>query len=361
MSDPRPYLGRYELRQQVGLGGMGEVWLAYDLELRQEVALKFLKESFGEDETEILKRETKQARMLSHRHILPVYDFHYQPDQPAAISMEYAPNGSLGDKIGGGKRVLEVDEIYEWMLQSCEGFAFAHEECGIIHRDIKPHNLMLDSGDSIKIADFGLSARVSIQLDSETEKVIGNLLTMHYASPQLIWNPGDSRSLNDIYALGVTIFVLLTGTYPFKNPKKDTWSWDPENLLSMTARREKNGRGSAPIPEAWDLAVARCLALDPADRPASMKELSEMLSASDPSRRNQNTGDALHDEASTQSYSGKSNGRRLIPRGISITLISALVGLLAGILWGAYAILTERETEVKPTEQVDLPPLKLSE
>ena len=359
MSDATPYLGRYELRQQVGRGGMSDVWLAYDLELKQEVALKFLKESFGEDETEILRRETKQARRLSHRHILPVYDFHYQPDQPAAISMEYAPNGSLGDKIGGGKRVLEVDEIYEWILQSCEGLSFAHEESGIIHRDIKPHNLMLDSGDAVKIADFGLSARVSIQLDAETEKVIGNLLTMHYASPQLIWNPGDSRSLNDIYALGVTIFVLLTGSYPFKNPKKDTWSWDPANLLTMTARRKEKGRGSAPIPESWDFAVARCLALDPADRPGSMRELSELLSTTDPLKKNQGLDSSIPREESIDIP--PRNEKRLIPRAVTITLTSALVGLLVGILWGAYTILRERETTVEPPEQVELAPLKLTE
>lgn len=361
MSDTTTYLGRYELCQQVGRGGMGEVWLAFDLELKQEVALKFLKETYGKDETEFLKREIKQARMLHHRHILPVYDFHSQADQAAAISMEYAPNGSLGDKVSNGKRVLEAEEIYDWLLQTCKGLSYAHEECGIIHRDIKPSNLMLDSVDKIKIADFGLSARVSNQLDSEAEKVIGSLMTMHYASPQLIFNPGESHHLNDIYALGVTIFVLLTGSYPFKDPMKDSWKWDPDNLLSMTARRERKKRGTAPIPESWDIAVARCLAEDPAHRPASARELSEMLSDADALKPHQETAILLPSNYPPDPSLEASNEKRLIPRGVMIILISALVGLLVGILWGGYTILSKRESRVQPAEQVDRAPLKLKE
>ncbi len=338
MQEQSIYLDRYQLLRLLGRGGMGEVWLARDLELEAEVALKFLVSSFDEKETEILRRETKQARKLSHPHILSVYDFHTQVDGVAAISMEYAPGGSLGSLVSRGVPVLEVSELSNWILQVCDALSYAHEECGLVHRDIKPHNIMLSGFESVKLADFGLSAQLAMSLDSESERVIGNRLTLHYASPQVIWNPYESHYLNDVYALGVTIFKLLTSTYPFKDPKADFWSWDPHNLLSMSERRKEKGLGCEPIPRRWDYAVAKCLAEDPSDRPASIREFKELL-----------VGDSAEKAAeislplpSPQKGKAAKSGR-LFSRLVVFVIAAAVTGLLVGILWGLFEIVNRDE------------------
>lgn len=354
MSENTEYLGRYDLKRRVGLGGMGEVWLAYDRELDEEIALKFLIDSFDDKEAQILKRETKQARQLSHRNILRVYDFLIQPGERAAISMEYAPGGTLSELVNKERPVLEVAEVREWILQACEALTYAHEECGIVHRDIKPSNFMIGQNNRLKVADFGLSAALALHMDETSESVIGNRMTMHYASPQLLWNPFESHYLNDIYAMGVTIFTLLTGTYPFRDPKKNSWTWDPENLISMTAARERKGWGSEPIPDSWNYAVAKCLAEDPNDRPQSARELSTLLGGSNLPEPPQSIAipyqSVPQPERGKASNSGSKKGKPW-SRGLFIIILAAAIGLLCGILWGAFEFLQDR----KASASVQLP------
>lgn len=348
MSGPSLYLDRYQLLKHLGKGGTGEVWLAHDLELKGDVALKFLSKSFSEKDTDMLRRETKNARLLSHRHILPVYDFHSQKDHPAAISMEYAPGGSLADLASREKRVFEVSELSDWIMQACEGFAYAHDESGIVHRDIKPGNLMLDATNSLKVADFGLSAPLAASLDDESEKVIGRRMTMHFASPQLIWNPYESHYLNDIFALGVTIFVLVAGSYPFDDPKNNRWKWDPDNLLSMSKRRQKRGWGEEPVPQSWDYAVAKCLAEDPADRPANMRELADLLGADDYYQRKSGKYSTVPIPAAEKE--GKKD-RRNFARSILVILVFLVTGVLAGVLWGAFQKQSNEDFDTTPTKE----------
>lgn len=344
MTKERPYLERYDLRRRLGRGGMGEVWLAFDLDLETEVALKFLNNRFTGEEAEILKRETRQGRILTHRHILPVYDFHQGSGERSAISMEYAPGGSLGDLVSKERPVLEVREIATWILQACDALAYAHG-AGIVHRDVKPGNFLLGAGNDLKLADFGLSAKLAWHLDFESRETIGNWGTLHYASPQLIWNPYESHYLNDIYAMGVTIFVLLTGSYPFQNPKQNRWKWDPVSPISMAKWRDHMNQGNEPIPVSWDYAVARCLAEDPTDRPASAKELAEMLELEWGQAHQFNTGLInpeplqLKKVAETSPWDGNKIHQEAakVPM-VFVILFAAAVGLIAGILWGAFSI-----------------------
>ncbi len=339
MSNTEIYAGRYELTKCLGRGGMGEVWLAYDLELHSELALKFLKETFSDEHTEILRRETRQARMLAHRHILRIFDFIRPEGERAAISMEFAPGGTIAERLTRDKPFLEVPEIEEWILQTCEAISYLHEDCGIVHRDLKSSNLMLDSMERVKVSDFGLSAGMaSVRLDQSTQETIGTLLTLHFASPQIILNPHEIHPLNDIYALGVTIYHLLTGTFPFFDPRKDHWQWDPDNLLSMSERREIKKRNGGPVPLHWDIAIARCLAEDPADRPASARELASLLKG-----ETRASSDSEGSAAPDLHYSPISldsineNSDREIPIGgkvLRVVVVSVIVGLMGGILWG---------------------------
>lgn len=337
LAEDQLYADRYELISCLGRGGMGEVWLAFDRELQSEVALKFLKESISEERAEILRRETRLTRVLSHRYILRVHDFIRPEGGRAAISMEYSPGGNLHELLSKEKPFLEVWEIEDWVHQTCEALSYLHEECGIVHRDIKPSNLMLDLSGKIKVADFGLSAFLaSLELDDSSRETIGKGGTLHFASPQMIWNPYESHHLNDIYALGVSIFQLLTGTFPFIDPEDNRWKWDPDQLLSVSARRAAVRRFGEVIPEHWDVAVARCLAEDPLDRPASARELSRML-AGGKAEETVDWGETKRVESPiplSPRPTEKAMGAKTFGRVLWIVVIAGLFGLLAGILLG---------------------------
>lgn len=265
------------MTRKFGEGELGEVWLSFDRELGTAVVLKLLRESIGDLHTGILKRETERNRDLDHPHLLKVHGFVYPDGMQPAISMEYAPSGSLADLISGDRPFLEVAEIEGWISECCEALTYLHEDCEIVHRGLKANNLLLDANGRIKLADYGLSARVAVELDEETQELTLDSDALHHASPQLLAFPYDSDPRHDLFALGVTIFHLLTGTFPFEDRGENRWPWDPENLLSMSGRREELGKKGEPIPPRWDHAVARCLAEAPEDRPASAREFAALL------------------------------------------------------------------------------------
>src|SRR4030095_14238669 len=136
-------------------GGMGVVWLARDMQLERDVALKFLAASVQSDPEAIadLKRETRRALELTHPNIVRIHDF--LPDgQSACICMEYIDGETLAArKVARG--CLNVDDIHPWLGQLCDALRYAHEVARVVHRDLKPANLMLGSGGQLKITDFG--------------------------------------------------------------------------------------------------------------------------------------------------------------------------------------------------------------
>jgi serine/threonine protein kinase len=270
--------GRYELQRVLGRGGMGIVWLATDLELHREVALKFLPDALAYNEGALadLKRETRRALELTHPHIVRVHDW-LTDGEHAAVCMEYVdgkPLSALRAMKPGG--VFEVDEIREWVGQLCEALEYAHARAGVVHRDLKPANLIVNAKGELKVTDFGIARSLGETMTRTTGGGGGVSGSPGYMSPQQ-WQGRKGQVSDDLYSLGATIYELLTGKPPFYtgDVKGQTLEETPP---SMTRRREElEVEGGEAIPDTWEAMVAACLAKEPGQRPASAKEVAARL------------------------------------------------------------------------------------
>lgn len=265
----------YELRRMLGKGGMGVVWLAWDEQLEEEVALKFLPEIFSSDRLALddLKREAKRSRKLAHPNIVRIHSFE-QDERCAGISMEYVDGDTLSNvRLERGDRSYRVEELVPIMRQLCLALSHAHDEAKIVHRDLKPANLMLTQTGQLKVADFGLASTLNQSLSLISMPRGGG--TLAYMSPQQLYGELPSVT-DDIYALGATMYDLLTGKPPFFGGDVTLQIRDKQPS-PMHARREALGLESANIPADWEAVVAACLAKKPEDRPASVTEIAVRL------------------------------------------------------------------------------------
>src|SRR5688572_7980143 len=270
--------GRYILKRQIGQGGMGAVWLARDEKLDRIVALKFLSGEVLEHPVAVerLKRETKHSLSLTHPNIVRIYDF-VQDEQHAAIAMEYVEGWSLwAMKVDRPNRCFTVEEIGPWIQQLCSAVDYAHNSVGIVHRDIKPPNLLIDQRGQLKVTDFGLARNLTATPSPHTTQ-LPILGTMGYMSPQQA--AGEEPSiLDDVYAIGATVYDLLTGTPPFY--KGEIFAQLRESTPpAMAERLHELGVHDVHIPWAWEETVAACLDKSPALRPKSAAEISRRLFA----------------------------------------------------------------------------------
>lgn len=214
-SEPVRAFGRYRLFELLGAGGMGEVWLAEDTHLERKVAIKLLPHHAAADESDRIRflREAKATAQLDHPNIAQVYEIGEEEGE-LFIAMAYVDGGSVKDRLNAASgRPLPLDEVLDWILQAAEGLAEAHRH-GIIHRDIKPDNLMLAGTGLLKITDFGLA-----RLDTSTKLTASGstLGTVNYMSPeQALGSDVDHRC--DLFSLGATLYELLTGRPPFEGP-----------------------------------------------------------------------------------------------------------------------------------------------
>lgn len=211
MSKKNVIANRYEVVSHIGQGGMADVFLAVDTILNRQVAIKILRADLSTDAVSILRfeREAQAAAALAHPNIVEIYDVgdykghHY-------IVMEFVPGKTLKQVIRS-RGPLVNEEAVDIMKQLCSAVAEAHSR-GIIHRDIKPQNVIVKADGSIKILDFGIAtAKGSMQL-TQANNVMGSV---HYLAPELA--KGESASpQSDIYALGIVLFEMLAGDVPFK-------------------------------------------------------------------------------------------------------------------------------------------------
>lgn len=217
---PGDHFGRYQIMAAVGAGGMGQVYLAQDTQLRRNVALKLLAPHLTRDELGLrrFEQEAQSASSLSHPNILTVYEFG-QIEGKYYIATEYVEGQTLRERIGGGK--FEAGEVTDIAMQICSALVAAHAR-GIVHRDIKPGNLMLRKDGIVKLLDFGIAKLTddtgvsgmltSVLSMSQPGAVMG---TIRYMSPeQARGQEVDGRS--DLFSVGVVMYEMLTGRVPFQ-------------------------------------------------------------------------------------------------------------------------------------------------
>src|ERR671932_2576855 len=202
---------RYDVVRPLGSGGMGEVYLARDRVLGRDVALKVLRRQYAGDEefAERFKREAKSAASLSHPNIVQVYDRGETEEKASYIAMEYVPGGTLKERIST-EGPLGAKDAAALGAQVAEALGAAHDR-GIVHRDIKPQNVLLTASGGAKVADFGIARAGSSATISRTGSVMG---TAGYMSPeQALGEPATPTS--DLYSLGVVLYEALTGRLPY--------------------------------------------------------------------------------------------------------------------------------------------------
>src|SRR2546421_469776 len=247
--------GRYKVVRKLGTGGMANVYLAEDQELGRSVAIKMLDERHSQDEqfVERFRREAKNAAGLSHPNIVSIYD-RGQAEGTYYIAMEYLEGRTLKELlVARGPTPLAVAIDYTRQILAAIGFAHRN---GIVHRDIKPHNVIVGPDGRVKVTDFGIARSGASQM-TEAGSIIG---TAQYLSPeQARGAPVDETS--DLYSVGIVLYEMLTGEVPFTG----------ETPLEIAMKHlstvpEPPSKLRPEIPHDVDLIVLRALAKDPADR-----------------------------------------------------------------------------------------------
>jgi eukaryotic-like serine/threonine-protein kinase len=260
---PKVIGGRYELEDVVGSGGMSSVYCAFDTLLERHVALKILHEQYGADEeyVERFRREARAVAQLSHPNIVTVID-RGEEDGRQFIVFELIDGENLKEVVERGGP-LPVRRVLELGLEVGRALAFAHAQ-GLVHRDVKPQNVLLNGDGHAKVTDFGIVRTLDAVGNTETGTVLG---TSHYVAPEQA--RGDRvDAQTDVYSFGVVLYELLTGDVPYPG----------ENFLTVAMKHVNEPvpsvlerRPDAPI--RLGTLVEQCMAKAPADRPASMDDV----------------------------------------------------------------------------------------
>ena len=254
---------RYEIIKSIGEGGMANVYLANDTILDREVAVKVLRGDLSTDEKFIrrFQREALSVSNLSHPNIVEVYDVG-EEDGQYYIVMEYIEGKTLKQLLNK-RGALTLPEVIDIMTQLTDGLSHAHEAY-IIHRDIKPQNIMIEDNGTVKITDFGIAMAVNATQFTQTNSVMG---TVHYLPPEQANGKGATVK-SDIYSLGILMYELLTGTVPFKgdNAVEIALKHMKEKLPSI---RKQNPL----IPQSVENIVIKACAKNPRNRYDTVKEM----------------------------------------------------------------------------------------
>jgi serine/threonine-protein kinase len=262
--------GRYELGARLGVGGMSTVLSAFDQRLEREVAIKLLAEHLADDSQFVtrFRREALAAARLVHPNIVQVFDFGFDDaTHRHYIAMELV-RGHSGAEILREEGVLEVREALSIVAQACRGLEYAHRN-GVVHRDVKPGNLLSGEDGVVKLADFGIAKAIS---EESSITQVGSVLgTAAYLAPEQAAGE-QAGPAADLYALGVVTYQFLSGRLPYEAQSLTE--------LALKQQREVPPRLDELNPEITPqlaLAVDRALALDPAQRPASADDLRRSL------------------------------------------------------------------------------------
>lgn len=350
---PNP-LGNYELVKELGRGGMGAVYLARQVSLDRPVALKIMNKRWANDPIFIARftREAYAAAQLTHHNVVQIYDFGLQ-DNINYFSMEFVDGKSLGDTIKKSGP-LSVENAVGYILQAARGLKFAHDR-GMIHRDIKPDNLMLNNQGIVKVADLGLVKTPGMTAaDDKVEKTeadfaVGSMSALRsmsqditdaksamgspaYMSPEQCRDAANVDVRADIYSLGCTLYALVNGKPPFTGSSV-------LDVMAQHATAEPPPLKNIP-PKLNDI-IMKMLAKDPAQRHQDMGELIADLEgflgrgsgAFKPSEEQLTTFENLA-QGFRNSPKAKLRSKMLLAAGIGAIIATLLAGLIGGI-WGA--------------------------
>jgi len=261
------FAGRYEVIEELGKGGMGKVYRVEDKKIKQEVALKLINPDVASDEKTIerFSNELKTARMISHRNVCRMFDLgeekgtHY-------ITMEYVPGEDLKSFIKRARQ-LTAGTAINITKQVCEGLVEAHR-LGVVHRDLKPQNIMIDKEGNSRIMDFGIARSITWKGITGAGVMIG---TPEYMSPEQV-DGKDTDQRSDIYSLGVILYEMVTGRVPFEGNTPFTVGVKQKSEMPRNPQ-ELNSQ----IPDDLSQLILRCLEKDKVKRPQSAGELQSEL------------------------------------------------------------------------------------
>lgn len=269
---------RYKIIEMIGGGGMANVYLAHDVILDRDVAVKVLRLDFANDEDFIrrFRREAQSATSLAHPNIVNIYDVG-EEESIYYIVMEYVDGQTLKQFIQKNSPV-DVDVALNIMQQLTSAISHAHQN-HIIHRDIKPQNILIDREGNVKITDFGIAVALSATSITQTNSVLGSV---HYLSPEQA-RGGMANRKSDIYSLGIVMFELLTGRLPFSGESAVSIA-----LKHLQSETPSIRRWNPSIPQSVENIVLKATAKDPFYRYNSAEEMElDIVTALDPTRVNE--------------------------------------------------------------------------
>ncbi len=279
--------GRYEILGRVGGGGMAIVYKGLDILLHRHVAVKVLRQQYVHDEEFIqrFRREAQAAASLSHPNVVSIYDVGQEEDIHYIV-MEYVEGTTLNEQIKE-KAPLQVEEAVHIASQICDALDHAHHN-QIIHRDIKPHNILIGKNGRVKVTDFGIARAVTSSTITQTGSVVGSV---HYFSPEHAkGTPTGEQS--DLYSLGIVMYQMLTGRLPFLG----------ESPISVALKHlqedvEEPRKVNPLIPQSVENIILRAMRKSTSERYRSAKDmLSDLESCLLPHRRNEPKVNFLDDD-----------------------------------------------------------------